>query len=353
MRGTALAYAMISSVDVIFSAPFSGALYRWFAQCLAVKGHSVSPGIFEETQGYYHHAFTGADEIKDVAIASLVMFDGVYLGAGDFAAPDAMREHHKMGGLVRRSFSSDLGVTIGMNALHDAYRFLGDADDIHSLASLPEVANALKDVPAPEHAMELAGAVADALLVGEYARPLICGSTRRGVLNALISAGVINQGMLYRDPSPLAGLRNDPVMQGKHYGATLNNYVELRSIRFNRPTLELVGAVKDNKDVRSSAESFQTLLSGPSAPETGEELRERLELAASRNKYIRSVGKIIEYGAYGLAVVSVVPGMLPAVGAASLMGPVARLGTRAADQRESWFQFDTKINSVAYAAERE
>lgn len=299
---------MISSVDVIFSAPFSGALYRWFAQCLALKGHAVSPGILEETQGYYHHAFTGARDITDVAIASLVMFDGVYIGGGDLPAPNTMREHPKVASRARRSFSSDLGVTIGANAFHDAYRLLGDADDIHSLASLPVVATALKDVPAPEHAMELAGAVADALLVGEYARPLICGSRRRGVLNALIAAGVINQGMLYRDASPLAGLRNDPVVQGEHYGATLGNYVGLRAIRFDEPTLELVGAVKDNKDVRSSAESFQTLLSEPNAPGTSDELRERLQVAASRHKFIGNVGKFIEYGAYGLAVVSMGPG---------------------------------------------
>lgn len=192
---------------MIFSAPFSGALYRWFAQCLASKGQPVSPGILEETQGYYDHAFTGAREIADVAIATLVMFDGVYLGAGDLPAPDAMREHLKVAGRGRRSFSSHLGVTIGANALHDAYRILGTADDIRSLAEVPIVATALKDVPAVEHAMELTEAVADALLVGEYARPLICGSRRRGVLNALIATGVINQRVLYRDASPLAGLK--------------------------------------------------------------------------------------------------------------------------------------------------
>lgn len=343
---------MISSMDVIFSAPFSGALYRWFAQCLAMKGHSVSPGILNETEGYYHHAFTGARDITDVAIATLIMVDGVYLGGGDLPAPDTMREHLKVASRARRSFSSDLGVTIGANALHDAYRILGDADDIRSLASLPVVATALTGVPAAEHAMELAGAVADALLVGEYARPLICGSRRRGVLNALIATGVINQGILYRDTSPLAGLRNDPVMQGENYGATLGHYVGLRAIRLAEPTLELVGAVKDNKDVRSSAESFQALLSGPSAPGTSYELRERLHLAESRHKFIGKAGKLIDYGAYGLAVASMVPGMLPAFAAASLMAPVAHLGTRAADQRESWFQFDTRINSVADAAER-
>lgn len=312
----------------------------------------MSPGILEGTQGYYHHAFSGAREIADVAIATLVMFDGVYLGAGDLPAPNAMRAHLKAGGKGRKSFSTDLGVTIGANAYHDAYQILGNADDIRDLAHFPVVATALQDVPAAEHELELIGAVADALLVGEYARPLICGPRRRGVLNALIETGVINQRMLYRDASPLAGLRNDPVEQGEHYGATLGDYVELRAIRLNEPTLELVGAVKDNKDVRSSAESFQALLTGPSAPETRVELHGRLQLAASRHRLIRKAGKLVEFGAYGLAVASMVPGMIPAVGAASLMAPVARLGTRAADQRESWFQFNTRINSVVDAPEQ-
>lgn len=96
--------------------------------------------------------------------------------------------------------------------------------------------------------------------------------------------------------------------------------MKLRAIRLTEPTLELVGAVKDNKDVRSSAESFQALLTDPSAPGTSVELRERLHLAASRHRLIGKVGRVVDIGAYGLAVASMVPGLTPAVGAASLRG---------------------------------
>lgn len=334
-------------MDVIFSAPFSGALYRWFAQCLASSGQQVSPGILEHREGYYHHAFAEAREITEVALATLVMVDNVYLAGGDLPAPAAMRAHLKGTVRGRHAFRDDLGVTIGANALHEARQILGNSDDVRSLALLPAVAAALHDIPVAEHEMELAGAVADALLVGEYRRPLVCGARRRGVFDALISVGVINQRMLYQDSSPLAGLRNDPVAEGEQYGVTVGNYMNLRALRLAQPTLELVGKVKDDKLVRASAESFQTLLVHPSAPGTSEELHERLERAASSHRLIGKIDRIVGYGAYGLGVTSLVSGVSPVIGATSVMAPVVHLATRAANQRDSWFQLDTRINYVS------
>lgn len=104
------------------------------------------------------------------------MLDEIYIAAGDFATPDAMRDERSRDA---GRFGESLGVTIGPNLRHEANQHVGSAEDIAALAREPEFTGLFVGMTDGEVWLEIVDAVADSMLMGMLRRPIVCGRHRR------------------------------------------------------------------------------------------------------------------------------------------------------------------------------
>jgi len=321
-------------VDVVFSAPFSGAVFSWFEDCLRGDSHRYDTSH----PGYYSHAFRGAQQFQSQALASLVMLDDIYLAAGDFRTPLLMR-----GDATRKRTPADLGVTVGPNFMHDASRLVGSHEDALALAREPELRDLLSSLPQQELWLEIVGAVADALLIGELKRPLVCGTQRRSVINALIGLGVITQEILFADSSPTAGVGSDPVGRGRRIDGVISTYTELAALEFREPTLETIAAIKNDARVRESAEAFQLILAGQGDADIRGELIERLNVARTTRQVRKAGGTILNLSSVGMSVASLFPGPALALGLSALTATGLEKAIGPLTKNATWYEIGPRI----------
>lgn len=337
-------------MDVIFSAPYSAAIFYWLAEQLRDRGEAVAP--YDELArgaGYYRHAFRGAPAAVPLAITSTIMLDDIYIRGGDFAAPGAMRlqraADRKLSG-----FGSGLGITVGPNLLHDASRCVGNSDDLVALATETEFGGFFDDWDRDEVRLELENAIADAMLVGELGRPLVCGPSRRAVIDALVRIGVITQEMLFADPSPLAGIGRDPIEGGRRVPEIVDRYREVTALRFDAPTLTELSRVKDDAKVRESAVAFQQILGGERSFDTDAELLDSMREARSAARRHGVAARLTTLASHALSIASLVPALGAAAGLAALALPAALHTTRPVASGASWYEFTPRVRSASASA---
>lgn len=334
----------MSYMDVLFSAPYSGALYGWFMQ----RKEEFSPDLppYPMEAPYFRHALRGAARARTTALAALVMFDRVYLAAGDLAAPSQMRSSLNDGMPRRRDFSGHLGITVGQNLMHYAGIHVG-VDNIPDIAKAPGMPTALRSIPQDEYWNEIVGAVADAMLVGILGVPLICGPRRRKVIQALINLGIIDRAMIFGHPSPTAGWATDGVEEGEKIILSLESYQELSALKLRNETLHSVGEVKNDTAVRACAESFQALLSEQSTSVSQDHLRELALTASRRVRLAGRIDKVISFFTGTLGFASLAPSAGPLLGPVSASDALMHGPTQVVAQRNSWYEFASRASSAA------
>lgn len=332
-------------MQVLFSAPYSGAVYQWFAECGPEFDPNVRPDLPTAPPGYYSHALRGSRKLRDVALASLVMFDQVLLASGDLPAPSSMIPWTRPWRTAEQSRVPSLGVTVVQNAIHAASQYIGDS--VPDIARQPEVRSVFRRLHPDEWWFEITGAVSDAMLVREHHVPLICGRRRRKVINGLIRMQVISREMLLGSASPIGNLRWDPIRDGEGVSTALLSYQKLTALRLREPTLRRVADIKDDRSVRRVSDSFQALLAAPAPVRGEEELREAARAALRSRRLLGRLGGLVDINGLGFGLASVPPTSAFGFGPASLGVPLLKLPVAASAEQHSWVEFGPTVRHVA------
>lgn len=332
-------------MKVLFSAPYSGAVYQWFAECGPEFDPNVRPEFPTAPPGYYSHALCGSRKLRDVALASLVMFDQVLLASGNLPAPSSMIPWTRSRRTSEQLKVPSLGVTLVQNAIHAASQYIGSS--VPDIACHPEVWSVFRRLHPDEWWFEVTGAVSDAMLVREHHVPLICGRRRRKVINGLIRMQVISREMLLGSASPIDNLRWDPIRDGEGLSTALLAYQKLTALGLREPTLRRVADIKDDRSVRGVSESFQALLAGP-APVRGEdELREAAVRALRSRSLLGKLAGLVNISGIGFGLASVPPTAPFGSSPTSLGLPLLKLPIAARVAQHSWVEFGPTVRHVA------
>lgn len=304
-----------ATLKVILSHPFSGALYWWFATLAG------APEATARLHPYYRALHDRVEENLDVALGCAVIFDDIIIPAADASFPADTRR--SAGATI-----SALAISTNWDATQEAYSLL--AEHQQALLQDASIRATLRDLEPEAKNLGLLYAITDILLTAEHGAPVVCSSLRRRLIGRLLELGIV--------PSA----RPEQAETTQAMADTLETYTEVMGLTFLSESVEELGEVKWDHEIRSYAESFQQALTAPSADGTSrlfESIQEAWEGAEAAGHVAGAFSSV----ATALDAVSLIPGVGTATGAVALGSDLAARTAERRGESLRWFELSNRI----------
>ena len=314
-------------MNVILSYPFVGAFY-WWIQSKGEYAMSTRP-----SHPYYRHLYGDVQNHLDMALAATVIFDEVYITAADSGYPNSTQK----GGETTRI--NGLSVTADWDVLFAAQGM--ESDVLEDALLDPILSRILGKVPRQARPHVLRDAISDAMLVGKYRVPLICGAGRSAIINRLISIGLVTKEMLTGSPLFRLGERSIPLESHRQVASHLESYVRLSALSFRSEDVAALTKVKTDRSIRGYAEGFQTAV--VQAGDSRLELADLMSEAVKSSRVASQVSGALSLTSRSLSFASLIPALAPAAVPAVVADWVSILIGQTQHQR-SWYEIGPEIS---------
>ena len=306
---------------VVLSHPFSGSLYAFLSDELGAT-HTKSPS------SYYRTLF-GKDyqKLTDLALTLSVVYKTIVIPPVDIPLPEY--------NLWRTDYgyeNKDLGILyhcprddVWYGAINELVKM--DQND-------PVICQILHSVPKHSWHLILRDTRYDIRLARTFQCPVLCSKGRRALIQRLIEMDISS---------------GEIRTVGESAVKAVEEYVEITGLTFKPRSIEALHDLKTDKDLRSYADAFVSMIHGfRDQTDVRKQLLELMRDSINKSRIARSATGLFDGSSTVLGFLGLVP--VPILAAISSIGGIATsgasFGAKQYQHKHEWYQLSSRIHET-------
>ncbi|WP_328995972.1 hypothetical protein OG394_15055 [Kribbella sp. NBC_01245] len=284
---------------VVLSAPYSGALYRWFRE--------LAGGRTPDAQPYYSALYKEAGAAIDIALTSLIVYEEIVLPFADNNLPGH--------GDLRHLGLEELGLSVTHEPVHRASaiaeRWLEELSNDGNLQGLLHT----QGFSSREAPIEINYAIADILISQEVDVAVVASPGRQQIARRIIELGVLDDEISDANRLTLTEFREGPA-------DPVAEYVDLIGLTIRRDDYNAIVDLKHDPNIARYSRTFRDRL-GPSGAREPIDFSDALGEVLEKQAAQGTVRGVFKHGGRALGLAGLIPGVGTATGLLGIAGDAA------------------------------
>lgn len=306
-------------MDIVLSYPFSGALYAFFTeQETGKKLPNIDHPYYKTLYGKNYN------EVRDLALTQLLMYEKTYIIPADNHMPD-----------MKRYYSGDSYVNNELGLYSDWKDFNTLRDEIED--QVPKdledsrISKILQNVPDNAKRQIITDSRLEISLANKYNCPILSSGGRNKIIHRLSE---IDQNV------------NSANQVDEHAVVAIKKYLDIMSLTFNATNYDLLYTYKQDSELRLYAKEFHNILANiDTASDPRKEILKLIQESMNKEKLMKKSSGILDITSVLLSISGFIPVIGPFLSGGGLL---ATAGSKALDHQASrtWYEFGPRINKI-------
>jgi hypothetical protein len=305
---------------IILSHPFSGSLYAFFADELGAHHYTISDHPYYLTLYGKHY-----QDLTDLSLTLALLYKEIIIAPADNPLPDYDRWRTERG-----YENEELGIYSSWDYLRNEK---GEIDyQVNRDESDSIINKILRKIPKHSWWQILSDARYELLLARLYRCPVLCYGGRRALIQRLAEIDAEN---------------GDINLIAETSVQAINYYLEISGLIFHPRNIESLYILKKDKDLRSYADSFVSVMHGfKNEPNVKQQLLELAQESMGKTSISSKVVGFFNAFANVLSLFGLIPVLGTATSIAGIASTSVSYGAKQFQEKHEWYQLTPQIKKT-------